>query len=130
MKKATEKAGGGFVHSLELDWSRYHGAWVYEMDVLVGTMDHDVDINADTGEVLELDRDETDDVEKAIDLDAPMTWETARDKALGAAQGRITSWKLEYDDEMTSYEFDIEDSSGDEIEVAVNTATGAVSIDD
>ncbi len=128
--KAVEKAGGGFAHSIELDWSRYHNAWVYELDVLVGNMDHDVDINADTGEVLELERDDTDDVEKAIDLDSPMTWETARDKALQAVQGRVTSWKLEYDDDYTSYEFDIEDSSGDEIEVEINVTTGKVKIDD
>lgn len=127
---ATEKAGGGFAHSLELDWSRYHGAWVYELDVLVGTMDHDIDINADTGEVLELERDDTDDQEKAIDLDSPMKWEEARDLALQSVKGRITSWKLEYDDKYTAYEFDIEDSSGDEIEVEVNVATGKVAIDD
>lgn len=130
MDKAVEKAGGGFVHSIELDWSRYHDAWVYELDVLDGIMDHDVDIHADTGEVLELDRDDTDDVEQAISLDSPMTWETARDKALDAVQGRITSWKLEYDDDYTSYEFDIEDSSGDEIEVEINVDTGKVGIDD
>ena len=130
MDKAIEKAGGGFVHSIELDWSRYHDAWVYELDVLVGTMDHDVDINADTGEVLELERDDTDDVEEAISLDSPMTWETARDTALDAVQGRITSWKLEYDDDYTAYEFDIKDSSGDEIEVEINVETGKVVIDD
>lgn len=127
---AVEKAGGGFANSIELDWSRYHGAWVYELNVLMGTMDHDLDINADTGEVLELERDETDDVEQAIDLNSPMTWETARDNALNAVSGQITSWKLEYDDDDTAYEFDIRDSSGDEIEVEVNVNTGSVQIDD
>lgn len=127
---ATEKAGGGFVHSLELDWSRYHGAWVYELDALVGTMDHDIDINADTGEVLELERDETSNKEEAIDLDSPMRWEKARDLALQSVNGKITSWKLEYDDNYTAYEFDIEDSSGDEIEVEINVETGRVVIDD
>ncbi len=130
MLTAVEKAGGGFVYSIELDWSRYNNAWVYELDVLMGTMDHDVDINADTGEVLELDRDETDDVEQAVSLDSPMSWESARDKALGAVQGRVTGWKLEYDDDYTAYEFEIEDSSGDDIEVEINVTTGKVKIDD
>ena len=130
MEKAIEKAGGGFVYSIELDWSRYHSAWVYELDVLMGTMDHDVDINADTGEVLELEREETDDVKQAVSLDSPMSWETARDKALDAVQGRVTGWELEYDDDYTAYEFEIEDSSGDDIDVEINVATGKIKIDD
>lgn len=130
MLTAVEKAGGGFVYSIELDWSRYHNAWVYELDVLMGTMDHDVDINADTGEVLELERDETDDVEQAVSLDSPLSWESARDKALAAVQGQVTGWKLEYDNDYTAYEFEIIDSSGDEIEVEINVTTGTVKIDD
>ena len=128
--KATDEAGDGVVHSLELDWSRYHNAWVYEIDILVGNIDHDIDLDADTGEILDHDRDDTDDKEQAINLDSPMNWETARDKALDAVQGRITSWKLEWDDDYTSYEFDIEDSSGDETEVEINVDTGTVEIDD
>ncbi len=128
--KGLEKSGDGIVHSIELDWSRYHNAWVYELDILVGDVDNDVDVHADTGEILEHEQDDTDDQEQAIDLDSPMTWETARDKALDAVQGRITSWKLEWDDKATSYEFDIEDSTGDEIEVEVNAQTGAVTLDD
>lgn len=127
---AVQEAGDGTVHSLELDWSGEHSAWVYEVDVLVGSVDHDFDINADTGEVLEHDQDDTDDQEQAINLDSPMTWETARDKALGAVQGRVTSWKLEWDDDHTSYEFDIEDASGDETEVEINVDSGDVRIDD
>ena len=130
MLTAVEKAGGGFVYSIELDWSRYHNAWVYELDVLMGTMDHDVDINADTGEVLELERDETNDKKQAVSLDSPMSWESARDKALAAVQGQVTGWKLEYDDDYTAYEFGIVDSSGDEIEVEINVTTGTVRIDD
>lgn len=128
--QGKEAAGGGIVHSIELDWSRYHDAWVYELDILVGNIDHDIDIQADTGDILDHDRDDTDDTEKAIDLTSPMTWENARDKAQNAVQGRITSWKLEWDDNRTSYEFDIEDSSGDEIEVSIDANTGRVEIDD
>ncbi|MDO5735937.1 MAG: PepSY domain-containing protein [Propionibacteriaceae bacterium] len=128
--KGLEKSGDGIVHSIELDWSRRSNAWVYELDILVGNTDNDVEVHADTGEILDHEQDDTDDQEQAIDLGSPMTWETARDKALGAVQGRITSWKLEWDDNYTSYEFDIEDSSGDEIEVEVNVQTGDVSIDD
>ncbi len=128
--KGTAEAGDGIVHSIELDWSQHHDAWVYELDILVGNIDHDIDLDADTGEILDHDRDDTDDKEQVINLDSPMNWETARDKALDAVQGRITSWKLEWDDDYTSYEFDIEDSSGDETEVEINVDTGAVKIDD
>lgn len=129
-KALQEARGNGIVHSIELDWSRSNNTWVYEIDVLVGNTDHDIDINADTGEVLEHQQDDTNDTEKAINLASPMTWETARDRALGAAQGRITSWKLEWDDNYTSYQFDIEGASGDETEVEVNVDTGDVRIDD
>lgn len=127
---AVQEAGDGIVHALELDWSDDHGAWVYEVDVLVGSVDHDLDIAADTGEILEHDQDNTDDREQAIDPASPMTWETARDEALAAVQGRITSWKLEWDDDHASYEFDIEDATGDETEVEINVDTGDVRVDD
>lgn len=128
--KGLAEAGDGIVHSIELDWSDSNNAWVYELDILAGNVDHDVDVHADTGDILEHEQDDTDDQEQAINLDSPMTWETARDKALEAVPGRITSWKLEWDDDYTSYQFDIEDSTGDEIEVEVRVDTGQVSIDD
>lgn len=68
--------------------------------------------------------------QQAINLDFPMTWEIARDKALGAVRGRITGWKLKWDNTSTSYAFDIENSTGDEVELEINVQTGAVSIDD
>ncbi len=128
--KGMGETGDGIVHSIELDWSQRQNAWVYELDILVGNVDHDVDVHADTSEILEHERDTTDDKEQAINLNSPMTWETARDKALDTVQGRITSWKLEWDDNRTSYEFDIEDSAGDQTEVTVDVQTGDVRMDD
>ncbi len=128
--RAVQEAGGGFVHSIELDWSSDNNAWVYELDVLNGSTELDMDMNADSGVIVELDRDDTDDAKQPIDLESPMSWEEARDTALQAAQGRITSWKLEYDDDYTAYEFDIEDASGDDVEVEINVDTGQVEIDD
>lgn len=128
--KGIAEVGDGIVHSIELDWSQNYNTWVYELNILVGNVDHDVDISADTGDVLDHEQDDTNDKEQAIDLDSPMTWETARDKALGVEQGRITSWKLEWDDNRTSYEFDVENSSGDETEVTVDVDTGEVRTDD
>ena len=127
---AQGEAGNGLLYSIELDWSEYDDAWVYGIDILNGTTDYEFDVSADTGEILNHDQDDSDDQEQEVSLDSPMTWATALDKALGAAQGRITGWELDWEDGHPTFEFEIEDSSGDEIEVEVQADTGTVTIND
>lgn len=125
---AAQEAGEGTVHAIEIDWEDDHNAWVWTVTTLVDGTDHEVDINADTGEIVETEEDSTNDKEKAIDLNDPMTFEEARDKALEVRDGRITEWSYSWDDNRLEYQFDIE-QNGDSEEVAVNADTGEVTED-
>ena len=66
--------------------------------------------------------------EEAIDLNDPMTFEEARDKALEVRDGRITEWSYSWDDNRLEYQFDIE-QNGDSEEVTVDADTGEVTED-
>ena len=111
------------VHAIEIDWEDDHNAWIWTVKTLVDGTDHEVDINADTGEIVKTEEDSTNDKEKAIDLNDPMTFEEARDKALEVREGRITEWKYEWDDNRPEFEFDIE-KDGNSEDVVVNAETG------
>ena len=129
IKKAKERVGGGTVHSIELDWDDDDQAWQYEVSVLDGKTDHDVEIDAETGKVVHDDKDDTDDKEKAIDLNDPMTFDDALKRAQKKSDGKLVSWKLEFDDGKQEYQFDFE-KDGEDTEVTVDTESKRVSVDD
>lgn len=126
---AGEVGADGVVHTIELDYSEHYSAWVWSIDTLVDGTDHEVEIDADTGDVLDHEQDSTDDSEEAVDPADPMTPEQAFDLAVAEVDGPVRSWKLEWDDGERSYELDIT-TGGDEVEVIVNVASSAVSVDD
>ena len=129
IKKAKEKVGGGTVHSIELDWDDKDEAWQYDVSVLDGKTDHDVDIDAETGKVVSEDTDDADDKEQAIDLNDPMTFDDALKRAQKKSDGKLVSWKLEFDDDKQEYQFDFE-KDGEDTEVTVDTESKRVSVDD
>lgn len=129
IKTAEEEVGNGIVHGIELDWDDKDGAWQYEVSVLDGNTDHDVEIDAETGKIAEHEQDSTDDKEKAIDLNDPMTFDDALKRAQKKADGKLVSWKLEFDDGKQEYQFDFENGSED-TEVTVDTDSKRVSVDD
>ena len=129
IKKAEKKVGGGTVHSIELDWDDDDQAWQYEVSVLDGKTDHDVEIDAETGKVVHDDKDDTDDKEKAIDLNDPMTFDDALKHAQKKSDGKLVSWKLEFDDGKQEYQFDFE-KDGEDTEVTVDTESKRVSVGD
>lgn len=126
--KSTDEVGDGIVHAIEIDWDEDYNAWVWSVKTLVENTDHKVKINADTGEVLTKESDDTDDSEEAIDLDSPMTLQDAQQKALDEQDGAIRSWKLEWDDNRRTYQFDIGDMD-DTTEVSVDVESGDVTLD-
>lgn len=116
---ALEEAGSGFAFSIELDHSRLHNEWVYEVEVQDGNNQHDIDISASTGEVLEHDQDSDDDTEREI------TFEMTPAEALELAADQladgdaIEGWTLSWDDGQLEYEIDVE--PGEELIVDVQT---------
>lgn len=126
---ADEVGADSVVHTIDLDYSEHHGAWVWTVDTLVDGTDHEVEIDADTGDVLDHEQDSSDDNEEAVDPADPMTPEQAIDLAAAEVDGPVRSWQLESDDDERAYQVEIT-TGGDEVEVTVNVATGAVSVDD
>ncbi|QQB13259.1 MULTISPECIES: PepSY domain-containing protein [Brevibacterium] len=125
---AQADVGDGTVHAIELDHDRRDDAWQYEVKILSGTTDYDVTVDADSGDVVGRDEDTTEDSEQAIDLSSPMTFDEALGLAAGQGTGRLTSWKLESDDDRIEYQFDYEDGSAD-TEVTVDVDSKTVTVD-
>ncbi|HLS32203.1 MAG TPA: PepSY domain-containing protein [Brevibacterium sp.] len=125
---AQDEVGEGTRHAVELDYDEDAGAWQWDVKILDGTTDHKVVIDAVTGEVATTESDTTDDEEQAIDLDSPMPYDQALELATAERDGELRGWKLEYDDGMTQYQFDIV-SGSDEDEVTVDAESGDVTVD-
>ena len=73
IETAKKEVGDGIVYGIELDWDEKDGAWQYDVSILDGATDHDVEIDADSGQIVEHEQDSTDDREEPIDLNDPMT---------------------------------------------------------
>lgn len=126
---AKAEAKDGTVHGIELDFDERDKAWQYEVKIIDGTTDFDVEIDAETGDVVDVEKDSTDDKEKAIDLNDPMTFDEALKLAQDKASGRLDGWKLDSDDDRIEYQFDFDDK-GEDIEVSVDVESKNVTVDD
>lgn len=122
------KADDGVLHAVELDFDSDDGKWEYDIKIMDGTTDHKVVIDADTGKVVRDESEDSDDKEKSIDLKSPMDYDEAYDLAKKKGEGKLSGWKLEYDDGQREYQFDFEDN-GDETEVTVNVESKKVTVD-
>lgn len=126
---AKKEAKDGTVHGIELDFDERDKAWQYEVKVIAGSTDFDIEIDAETGEVVDTEKDSSDDKEQAIDLNDPMTFDEALKLAQDKGSGRLDGWKLESDDNRIEYQFDFDDK-GEEIEVSVDVESKKVTVDD
>lgn len=129
---ATGEVGrGGIVHAIEVDWSKRHSTWKWEVKILDDGTDHEVEIDANTGEVIDHEKERTNDTEKAIDPNKPLPFADALRLATDEVDGPLTGWKLEWDDGRREYQFDIADPSrsDDETEVTVDVETKRVTVD-
>ena len=128
VQTAQQEVGDGTLHAVELDYDEEDAAWQWDVKILAGTTDHKVIIDAVSGEVVADESEETSDEEKAVDLEEPMAYDEALEKATAEVDGELRGWKLEYDDGMIQYQFDLT-SGADEQEVTVNAETGEVTVD-
>ena len=126
---ADEVGADSVVYSIDLDYSEHYSAWVWSIDTQVDGTDHDVEIDADTGEVLDHEQEGSDDRVEAVDPTDPMTPEQAIEFASAEVDGPVRSWQLEWDDGQRTYQVEVT-TGGDEVDVIVDVATGDVSVDD
>ncbi|MGO3147808.1 MAG: PepSY domain-containing protein [Leucobacter sp.] len=125
---ATDAAGAGFVYSIELDHDDDNSAWEWEIHVLDGTTEHELEIDAVSGDIVSHEQDSTDDTEQAVNLTDPMTYDEALELAVANVDGTLHGWNLDWDDNVLEYEFDLKQGD-DDTDVSVNVETGAVRLD-
>lgn len=100
------------------------------MKILREGTDHKISIDAANGEIVQEKSETTSDTEEAIGLEDPMTLDEAMDLAAAEVDGPVGEWKLEYDDGVRAYEFDIaEGGVMDTTEVKVDVGSKAVTVD-
>lgn len=130
VQRALDAAGGGDVHTVTIDHDRRNG-WEWEIEIRNGSEEHDIELSAITGEIIEHERDQDDDGEPAVDITSPMPYGEAIELALGAQDGRVSGWTLDSDDGRIQYEVDIVPAgSNDDVDVSVDVETKDVRVDD
>lgn len=125
---AAEEAGAGYLYSIEVDYSRSHSTWVYEVKILDGTTKHEYEISAVSGDVVDSETESTDDQEQEITLGEPMEFVDALEAATKEVDEPLRGWKYEYDDGALMYQFDL-GPPRDPVEITVNAETGQVGRD-
>ena len=118
----------GDLYSVGLDWERTQFA--YTVKLVSDTDEYEVEIDADSGDVLAEETESLDDDDAAektseiIDVEQVVPWSDALDAALNEADGRIDEWKLEGTEQGAQYQFDIDQPSGEDLEVSIDAYTG------
>lgn len=123
-----QEAGGGDLVQIEIDHDR--SAWEWELELVLDGTQHELDIDATTGEVTQHETDDDDDRDPVVDVTAPMTPQEALEIALGEEPGRVSGWELGSDDDRVQYQIEIVRPEGGDVDVEVDVDSGDVRIDD
>lgn len=125
---ARAESGAEAVTSIALDDEDSPGSWVWSIETYEGSTQHEVDIDADSGDVLSHTTDTEDRADPAVDPDALPPAEAMR-IALEARSGTVSEWSLESDDGVVRYSIDVRDGT-DDVEVIVDLQTREARVDD
>ncbi|MGK7378585.1 PepSY domain-containing protein [Planococcus sp. 1R117A] len=124
--KALEIANGTIT---DIELERESNRSVYEVDVAHEGFEYDLKFDANTGEVLEQKRErednDDDDSDDIVSTEGLISSEEATAAALAVANGKVKDMKLDNDDGVVQYEFEIENGST-EHEVTVNAKDGSI----
>ncbi|MBA9025966.1 PepSY domain-containing protein [Peribacillus huizhouensis] len=122
---------GGQVTEIHLDQD--HGRKEYEVEILNQDTEYDVDIDATTGKVLEVEKDDRDNADideegiRTLQNESPtISEESAKETALQSVKGTVTKTELGNDHNRLVYEFELMTDSGNKAEVKVDATTGKV----
>ncbi|MGP9538787.1 PepSY domain-containing protein [Brachybacterium sp. AOP43-C2-M15] len=124
---ATEEVGGGDLTQIEIDHD--DDVWEWELELVLDGTQHELDIDATTGEVTEHETDD-DDRDPVVDVTSPLSYDEAIEIALGEEPGRVSGWELDSDDGAIRYQIDIDRSEGGDVEVEIDVETREVRVDD
>lgn len=135
MEKAVSEFENAYpdasISSIELEAER--GTWQYEIQGLDDEKEYEIIVDANTQEVTNereeaLDANDAGGVERkedALDMDNIIDPQEAVDIALSEAEGAISSWKLEKDDQVTYYEVTVT-NAGNDYDIKLDATNGEV----
>lgn len=93
------------------------GRFEYEIDGFNATMEFELTVDAETGEIRDQSSENDDDTNTAINFDAIISPQEAMQIALDdAGAGYVKEWELDTDDGRTEYDIDIEGVDDREID--------------
>ncbi len=125
---ATETVGGGDLVQIGIDHD--DRIWEWELELVADGTQHELDIDATSGEVTEHEQDSDDDQDPVVDVTSPMAYAEAIEIALGEEPGRVSGWDLDSEDGTIRYQIDIDRAEGGDVEVEVDVESGETRIDD
>ncbi|MDZ7836105.1 MAG: PepSY domain-containing protein [Alkalibacterium sp.] len=93
------------------------GRYVYSFEGWDDNFDYELDVDAETSEIIEQEQDEDSDTEDILELEGIITPQEAMEAALEASgSGYVEEWELEVENGQTIYDIDIEDGNDQKID--------------
>ncbi|WP_197284393.1 PepSY domain-containing protein [Bacillus sp. JCM 19041] len=124
---ALEETGGGIVQQLERDQD--DGVDLYEVEIEKEGQEYELDIAADSGEVIRAENersDDDDDDERTTLPEGAISSDKAIEIALKEVKGTVTEVELDEDDGQYVYEIEVETNKDEETKIDVNALDGKI----
>lgn len=121
--KTAQEEGKGKVSDVELEWER--GNLVYNVELQGNGTETDVELNANTGEVLKVKSEKEDEQDEEITLDQKLfSASDAIQLAEKEADGEFSELQLDHDNGTLIYDIELEGKQ--EAEIKIDALTGKV----
>lgn len=123
----AKKEAGGQPTSIRLS---HDNRLVYEIELVSGTRETSIDIDATSGTVFDRDVDDDGDMSEVIDLTGVIEPGRAMAVAVKASPGRVVEWTIERDHGRLVYDVEVR-KAGDSSDVIIDAKTAeVVEVDD
>lgn len=112
-----ETFGSEDINISEIQFNYDDGRYLYEFEGWDGQYEYELDIDAETGEIVQQEQDDDDDSGDILDLEGIISPEEAMEAALDASgSGYVEEWGLEVEDGRTIYDIDVEGGSDQQVD--------------
>lgn len=112
-----ETFGSEDINISEIQFDYDDGRYLYEFEGWDGQYEYELDIDAETGEIVQQEQDDDDDSGDTLDLEGIISPEEAMEAALDASgSGYVEEWDLEVEDGRTIYDIDVEGGSDQQVD--------------
>ncbi len=100
-----------------IEFEQDNGRYIYEIEGWDGQYEYELEIDAESAEVIEQEKKEDSDEGDTLELDSIISPAEAMQAALKASgSGEVDEWELEFDNGRMIYEIDISDGEDQEID--------------